>query len=895
MPGATRPRPISLFAAFLLLITLAIPAQAQIRLDLPVQPLAASLTAVGTLGHLNVMFDPSVVDGLQAPALKAQLSADDALGKLLSGTKLHAVRVDANTIRVVKEPPVRHEQTSSLSEQGDVYPPTGTRHAFASATSGATTARSSDLSEGPDPAATAERRQPEQKQDSIGLAEVVVTGTIIPGAESASPLTVITADMIRQYGFASVRDVLLNLPQNFGGGINDTTTISPSPADINNASYASSANLHGLGSGATLTLVNGRRLAPNGLVSAADLSLIPLSAIARIEVLTDGASALYGSDAVAGVVNIILKEDFKGFETSAQFGDVTRGKMDELTVSQTAGADWGSGHALGVYEYYNRDPLLAQDKPFSASLTPPEFLIPGQRRNSLFIHAEQTLTNAVSIFFDAEGSHQNKSIASSANPPFNFIDNQRVDSTSLAGGGDFLLSDTWTAHVSGTYGYTNNNDDGFYTLLDSPAVNTYKSELWSANIRLDGSIVTLPGGAWKAAFGATTRRESLAVNQDGTAVGGSRQVRAIFGETNVPLVGPGNSLPLVHLLTFDVAGRFERYSDFGNSFSPKVGISWYPVPDLKVRATWGRSFRAPELFELYEESAAIILKLNDPSAPTGLTEGLATAGGNPGLQPEKSTNWTAGFDFHPSGVPNLTVGATYWNVDYKRRIQTVAPYTEILQNASLYPSAIVKNPTASFLQQVIAGSGLSVSLVGPYSLSDLLVYVDGRLLNVAAYKTDGVDLTASYTLAVSSGHLTLTSDIAYVADALERTTQQSPTISRLDKVFYIPSVRGRVGAAWQVGKWSLAAFEHFVGSYTNDTVTPNQKVSAFPTTDATIAYSTNFLSGDTSFALSVRNAFDKLPPYVNSTAFYGGAMYGYDPDNADPIGRFITLRISHRW
>src|SRR5437868_3396456 len=101
MPGQTRSRTASVLVVSFLLALLSLTAEAQIRFDLPAQPLAQALTAVGNIANLNIYFDATTVDGIRSPALKAELSADDALAKLLAGTRLHAVRVDDNTFRVV--------------------------------------------------------------------------------------------------------------------------------------------------------------------------------------------------------------------------------------------------------------------------------------------------------------------------------------------------------------------------------------------------------------------------------------------------------------------------------------------------------------------------------------------------------------------------------------------------------------------------------------------------------------------------------------------------------------------------------------------------------------------------------------------------------------------------
>ena len=124
MPGAIRSRLTWIGCSLLLLSLVSGPAVAQIRFDLPAQPLAQALLTVGNLANVNVFFDPTIVKGLEAPALKAELTADAALVRILAGTRLHAVRVDDHTIRVISEP-TKHAEDKSEAPTGAV--PTLTR------------------------------------------------------------------------------------------------------------------------------------------------------------------------------------------------------------------------------------------------------------------------------------------------------------------------------------------------------------------------------------------------------------------------------------------------------------------------------------------------------------------------------------------------------------------------------------------------------------------------------------------------------------------------------------------------------------------------------------------------------------------------------------------------
>jgi iron complex outermembrane receptor protein len=185
--------------------------------------------------------------------------------------------------------------------------------------------------------ANAQAKPPEPKAEKIE-----VTGSNIKriDAESASPIQVITADEIKRSGKQTVTEILRALPSAGAGGLNDLTGANGF------SSGASTVSLRGLGSAATLVLLNGRRIAPYGLAdpnfgqsASVNLDAIPLDAVERIEILKDGASAIYGSEAIAGVVNIILRKDFKGAMLSVRGATNSKGLYNTSTISGSAG--WG--------------------------------------------------------------------------------------------------------------------------------------------------------------------------------------------------------------------------------------------------------------------------------------------------------------------------------------------------------------------------------------------------------------------------------------------------------------------------------------------------------------------------------------------------------------------------
>ncbi|HZZ34466.1 MAG TPA: TonB-dependent receptor plug domain-containing protein, partial [Caulobacteraceae bacterium] len=145
-------------------------------------------------------------------------------------------------------------------------------------------------------------------------AELVVTGSRIPSPNltSTSPIAVVNSTEIKSQGTINVETLINSLPQAYAGQTN---------AVANGATGTATVNLRGLGSVRTLVLIDGTRLMPADAASpVADLNNIPAALVDRVEVLTGGASAVYGSDALGGVVNFIMKKDFEGLRIDAQYG-----------------------------------------------------------------------------------------------------------------------------------------------------------------------------------------------------------------------------------------------------------------------------------------------------------------------------------------------------------------------------------------------------------------------------------------------------------------------------------------------------------------------------------------------------------------------------------------------
>lgn len=210
----------------------------------------------------------------------------------------------------------------------------------------------------------------QQAPDAQKVEKIEVTGSNIKriDVEGPAPVQIITRQDIERSGQTTVGEVLRNLPINSSASFDDTFTGSF-------ARGSSGVSLRGLGQKSTLTLINGRRMANNAFAqnlqdAFVDLNSIPLAAIDRIEVLKDGASAIYGSDAIAGVVNIILRKDFSGLELSTGYGKSSHSDGAEKRASMAGG--WGEAgkdkfNVLGVFDYFERETVWARDRDFSST------------------------------------------------------------------------------------------------------------------------------------------------------------------------------------------------------------------------------------------------------------------------------------------------------------------------------------------------------------------------------------------------------------------------------------------------------------------------------------------------------------------------------------------------
>jgi len=316
-----------------------------VAFDIPAGSLQSALTVFASQSGLQLIYAPDAIAGRQVVRLHASLTVRAALERLIANSGLHIRQVNAKVIVLERK------GTARIGAKND-----------APATLPISTA---PVTIAPDNDGGLSRPE----RDPLPMEDIVVTGTNIRGElPIGAHVNTITRKRIEENGYGSVGQVLQALPGNFGGAATEQSGLSFVDRTGSNATLSTGVNLRGLGASATLVLVNGRRLAGAGnLGDFADVSDIPLSIVDRIEVLMDGASAIYGSDAVGGVVNVVMKDRFQGVETGGRFGTVTSGNMRDVQAYATAGTSWATGNILLSYEFDDRTPLFAKDRRFSRS------------------------------------------------------------------------------------------------------------------------------------------------------------------------------------------------------------------------------------------------------------------------------------------------------------------------------------------------------------------------------------------------------------------------------------------------------------------------------------------------------------------------------------------------
>jgi iron complex outermembrane receptor protein len=318
---------------------------------LPAQPLSESLKAVAQKTGQNILFKPETVAGLSAPELRGQMSGKDAVAELLKGTNLLA-EPDGNGGLIVHAagepslgqarrpaPPQLRTPPPASAGQSAAPPPTA-------AAGGAIETKGPPSTNAPPPEHLVEQVIVSASRISIG------------GYQQPTPVTTVTAAQLHRDAYTDIGDAIRQLPA-FGASSSPNNTIGANYI-VSGTPGIDVVNLRNLGVLRTLVLFNGQRVVASALSGGVDLSTMPTSLVERVDVVTGGASAAWGSDAVAGVVNVILNRNFQGLVLNLEGGDSWKDDHRALKSEMSYGTDFSGdrGHVIASVSYLNSPDAL---------------------------------------------------------------------------------------------------------------------------------------------------------------------------------------------------------------------------------------------------------------------------------------------------------------------------------------------------------------------------------------------------------------------------------------------------------------------------------------------------------------------------------------------------------
>lgn len=427
-----------------------------------------------------------------------------------------------------------------------------------------------------------------------------------------------------------------------------------------------------------------------------------------------------------------------------------------------------------------------------------------------------------------------------------------------------------------------------------------RGDVGSINLKLDGELWRLPAGAIGLAVGGQSRRESLKVGGESQLSGYTptpiarkdthRTVNAVFAELRAPLFGGDFTRPGLQRLELSAAVRREDYGGGLHSTDPKFGAIWSPIAGATLKASYGTSFRAPALTEL-----------SDPQifAPTTITSGsnqtivMILYGGNPDLKPETATSRALTLDLAPPAWTGFKASVTMFDTKFTNRIgQPGNEYLDrVLTSAEFAPFLTRVSPATNAADrariQALIDDPRSYAQ-GVFPAEAYGAIIDGRFVNTGQLRVRGVDVSAQYEARLGQDPLRLSADLSWLSDYQRKITPGSEAVERAGYAGEPADFRARYAAAWTHGRLTTTASLNHVGDLSTDT---GARVKAWRTVDLNLSYGFKASRLDGSrLTLNIQNLFDADPPFYDAPV-----AVGYDPANADPLGRLVTLQLTKTW
>ena len=756
------------------------------------------------------------------------------------------------------------------------------------------------------------------------LQSVVVTGTYAKNrrtVDSESPIDIIGARELQASGSTELATVLgrllpsMNFPR-------------PSGADASDA--VRPAQLRGLSPDQTLVLVNGKRRHSSAVVNVngtqgrgsapVDLNAIPLSAIDHIEVLRDGAAAQYGSDAIAGVINIILKKGAGGGDAEVGLGEYQKRDGKQLTVRGSTGFNLGDqGWVRVALEAADRDPTNRAGADFRNPAEPrygkvnQRFGDPETRPRSVFVNSQYRINDDIDWYAFANYGQRNTSAAATWRTalvsgaqrtplyPQGFLplENSESQDTSLVTG---LRGEAggWRWDASLNYGRNEFQLDLDHTVNQtlgaaSPThfyagklLNT--QQLFNVDLAREYPVAAF-SGPLTVAVGAEARHESyeIGAGDEASYIGSGAQGFSGFRPVNAGRNSRHNESVYLNLeadvtrqFSTSAALRHERYSDFGSTTSAKGSARYAFSEAFSLRGTASSGFRAPSLaqqfYTITTTNFSVVNGVNTPIETGTFAVGSAAAaalGATP-LKAEKARNYSLGLQFSPLTNWSTTVDA--YRIDIDDRIALSANMT------------------------------LSPALQAALAKQNILVGAGRYFTNAIDTRTTGVDVVSTYRLDLASaGRYDLTLAYNHNKNSLEHvnanpailtannlTLIDRQTINRLTVGSPKDKLSLATDANW--GAWSARGVVTRYGSFT----VPQNNATLDQTYDPqwVLDLSTSVkLNKNWRLSAGIDNVTNRYPDQVTSAGNLNNnginPYSGFAPNGFN--GRYYYAKAAYNW
>nr|WP_228391908.1 TonB-dependent receptor [Gluconobacter aidae] len=676
------------------------------------------------------------------------------------------------------------------------------------------------------------RRRAVVEREASGSGDaVIVTGTHATNRrarDSSSPITVFSAQQLQATGELNLASALAR--------VDPSITVSALGNDT--AALTSSIRMRGLAPNEVLVLVDGKRRNITGNMAdgstPVDLNMIPANAIDHIEVLRDGAAAMYGSDAIAGVINIITKKSSHGIHTYAQTGaNAYNGDGWQYQVGADGGVKWGNdGYVHISGQVYHADHSVVSNRKTydhrwskGDSWDPNSNKIestPEETRENLAINWGKGITEGIQTYglityahrhAEAYENYRTPSTLPEIYPygfsPLETIEENNFQANLGLKGGNFLgfnwdlstlygeddddigIKNTYNANYAKIYGWS----------PTTTRAATYRMSQWTTNLDLRRNFNIANLVPMTLAFGGEHRLEMYTIKagnaasylEGGTSgYAGISPVSAGTWQRNVWAGYIDGDFHPLKKWDLDFAGRFEHYTDAGNTETGKVTTRYDVTRRIAVRATISNGFRAPTLAE--EHYSSLSVSPTGVSGTLGANSSAARTIGASKLKPERSTSVEGGIVLEP--VDRFHISADVYQINIRDRILSAS---NIVGQSAL---------------DAISLAGVSVDS-SDLSLSNIKA---NYYANAASTRTQGLDIQADYRLPLHRyGNLNLSMMLN-----LNRTVVSHVNTNIFGNAFANAQTRTNIqsyprskivlNAHWDVGKWSVNVRENRYGS-----------------------------------------------------------------------------------